>query len=76
MSNKEEDEIQEALLALQLGIRNKIEKGMDVSDPRITSQTPRIYKWWCWFWWDHVCTKEGVCLRCGKKIPVIKTIIK
>jgi len=70
MSENLQDEIQDLLFKLELAIKTKVEKGMDVADQRVTTQRSRFYKFWCFVIWGHLLNDKGLCLRCGKKVGV------
>ena len=72
MSEKEDDDVQEALSKLEMAIRIQIEKSLSKTDVRVTTQRSRFYKFWCYIIYGHLADPSGKCLRCGKKLnPVV-----
>lgn len=68
MSEKEDDDVQEAMLKLELAIRTQVEKSMNITDMRVSTQHSRFYKFWCFVIYGHLYNDKGLCLRCGKKL--------
>ncbi len=68
MSNQEEDDVQDAFNKLELAIRTQVERSLNVTDVRVSTQRSRFYKFWCFAIYGHLLGPSGVCLRCGKKI--------
>ena len=68
MSEREEEDVQDALARLELAIRTQVEKSMSVKDMRVSTQHSRLYKFYCWIVYGHLLNEKNVCLRCGKII--------
>ena len=68
MSEKEDNDVQDALLNLENAIRTQVEKSMNVADMRVSTQHSRFYKFWCFVVYGHLYNEKGLCLRCGKKL--------
>lgn len=71
MSEKEDDDVQDALSKLEMALRIQIEKSLVKTDIMVSTQRSRPYKFWCWLLFGHLLNDRGVCLRCGKKVGVV-----
>lgn len=71
MSNQEEDDVQDAINKLEIAIRTQVERSLNVTDVRVSTQRSRFYKAWCFAIYGHLLGPSGICLRCQKKIGIV-----